>query len=652
MTARSSARSRAQQGQFSNRQEIPENAGKSLGRAIRHLGHYKRLSFIAIGSMLVATFAMLLVPQVAQNLTDVIVNGSVAQQVLGLPEFLQQGAVTMMQENMDSSITLDVLRQRQQSAERDLITAGLLMVGLAVVQGIFAFVQSYTSEYVSQSIAFDFRNELFRKIQGLSFSYHDNTQTGQLMIRATDDVEQVRGFIGRGLLMVLQAVVTLVGAIVLLLMANWQLTLVVIPILPIALVLFMIFGRVARPLFMEVQARLSHLNTLLQESLAGITVIKAFTSEKRESEMFENSAISLRNQFIKVGTIFSFLFPLTFLTANVGQAAVTYFGGQQIIGGTLTLGEWQKFGIYLWMVFFPMGMLGFIISLASQAAASASRIFDILDTESEVKDKPDAQPLPEVQGYVTFEDVTFRYFSSGQNVLTDVNIEAEPGQTVALLGATGSGKTTIINLIPRFYDVSEGAVKIDDQDVRDVKLEDLRSQIGIVLQETTLFTGSVRDNIAFGRPEATMEEVEEAAKAAAAHDFIISFEQGYDTPVGERGTTLSGGQKQRVAIARALLLNPKILILDDSTSSVDLATEVRIQRALDRLMKGRTSFVIAQRISTVMSADQILVLDKGRVVARGKHEELMASSPIYADIYHSQLVEDAEMLLEEEGEEA
>jgi ATP-binding cassette subfamily B protein len=472
------------------------------------------------------------------------------------------------------------------------------------------------------------------------------------MVRATDDVEQVRGFIGRGLLMVLQAVVTLVGAIVLLAATNWQLTLVVIPILPIALVLFMIFGRVARPLFMEVQARLSHLNTLLQESLAGITVIKAFTSEKRESEMFEKSAISLRDQFIKVGTIFSFLFPLTFLTANVGQAAVTYFGGQQIIGGTLTLGEWQKFGIYLWMVFFPMGMLGFIISLASQAAASASRIFDILDTESEVKDKPDAQPLPEVQGYVTFEDVTFRYFSSGQNVLTDVNIEAEPGETVALLGATGSGKTTIINLIPRFYDVSEGAVKIDGQDVRDVKLEDLRSQIGIVLQETTLFTGSIRDNIAFGRPDATMEDVEEAAKAAAAHDFITSFEQGYDTPVGERGTTLSGGQKQRVAIARALLLNPKILILDDSTSSVDLATEVRIQRALDRLMKGRTSFVIAQRISTVMSADQILVLDKGQVVARGKHEELMASSPIYADIYHSQLVEDAEMLLEAEGEEA
>lgn len=652
MTARSSARSRAQQGEFSNRQEIPENAGKSLGRAVRYLGHYGRLSFIAIGSMLVATFAMLLVPQVAQNLTDVIVNGSVAQQVLGLPEFLQQSAVTMMQENMDSSITLDVLRQRQQTAERDLITAGLIMVGLAVVQGIFAFVQSYTSEYVSQSIAFDFRNELFRKIQGLSFSYHDKTQTGQLMVRATDDVEQVRGFIGRGLLMVLQAVVTLVGAIVLLAATNWQLTLVVIPILPIALVLFMIFGRVARPLFMEVQARLSHLNTLLQESLAGITVIKAFTSEKRESEMFEKSAISLRDQFIKVGTIFSFLFPLTFLTANVGQAAVTYFGGQQIIGGTLTLGEWQKFGIYLWMVFFPMGMLGFIISLASQAAASASRIFDILDTESEVKDKPDAQPLPEVQGYVTFEDVTFRYFSSGQNVLTDVNIEAEPGETVALLGATGSGKTTIINLIPRFYDVSEGAVKIDGQDVRDVKLEDLRSQIGIVLQETTLFTGSIRDNIAFGRPDATMEDVEEAAKAAAAHDFITSFEQGYDTPVGERGTTLSGGQKQRVAIARALLLNPKILILDDSTSSVDLATEVRIQRALDRLMKGRTSFVIAQRISTVMSADQILVLDKGQVVARGKHEELMASSPIYADIYHSQLVEDAEMLLEAEGEEA
>jgi ATP-binding cassette subfamily B protein len=277
----------------------------------------------------------------------------------------------------------------------------------------------------------------------------------------------------------------------------------------------------------------------------------------------------------------------------------------------------------------------------SQASASATRIFEILDAKNEVIDQPGAQPLPAVQGKVRFNDVTFRYFSSGEPVLSHVTFAAEPGETIALLGATGSGKTTIINLIPRFYDVSEGQVLVDGHDIREVQLESLRQQIGIVLQETNLFAGTIRDNIAFGRPDAADEEVIAAAQAAAAHDFIMSFPDGYNTPVGERGTTLSGGQKQRVAIARALLLNPRILILDDSTSSVDVATEVLIQRALDRLMEGRTSFVIAQRISTVLNADQILVLDQGAIVARGKHADLLESNPIYAEIYRSQLVEDA-----------
>ncbi len=279
----------------------------------------------------------------------------------------------------------------------------------------------------------------------------------------------------------------------------------------------------------------------------------------------------------------------------------------------------------------------------AQASASSGRIFEILDAKSDVTDRPGAKPLPVMEGRVVFDQVTFRYFNSGAPVLTRVNFEAEPGQTVALLGATGSGKTTIINLIPRFYDPSDGRVMIDGHDLREITLESLRSQIGIVLQETTLFAGTIRDNIAFGKTDATLDEVIAAAQAAEAHDFIMSFPEGYDTAVGERGTTLSGGQKQRIAIARALLLNPRILILDDSTSSVDLATEARIQKALDRLMEGRTSFVIAQRISTVRHASQILVLDKGNVVARGTHAELMEDSPIYAEIYNSQLVGDVEM---------
>jgi len=320
---------------------------------------------------------------------------------------------------------------------------------------------------------------------------------------------------------------------------------------------------------------------------------------------------------------------------------VLYFGGRQIIDGTLTLGEWQKFTLYLAYLFFPMGQLGFIINLMAQASASAQRIFEILDTKNDIEDRPGARELVGASGRVEFDDVTFRYFKGGDPVLSHVAFASEPGQTVALLGATGSGKTTIINLIPRFYDVTEGRVLIDGEDVRDVTTESLRAQIGIVLQETTLFSGTIRDNIAYGRSDARQEEIVDAAKAAAAHDFIVEFPLGYDTPVGERGSTLSGGQKQRIAIARALLLSPRILILDDSTSSVDLATEYRIQRALDRLMKGRTSFVIAQRISTVLNADQILVLDRGKIVARGTHEELLETSELYAEIYSSQLVDDA-----------
>jgi ATP-binding cassette subfamily B protein len=612
-------RGNGQQGGQGRGRGGPQERGsfKHLGRAIRYLGHYKRTAMIAYVSLFLSTAAQLVVPQTVQNILDAVTNALTA---------LETGA--------------DPLQTRT-AAETALLWAIGLTLLFAIIRGLFAFAQSYMAEKVSQEMAFDFRNDLFAKIQHLSFSYHDRNQTGQLMIRATDDVEKVRVFIGQGLLFALQAVVLLVGALVLLGITNWNLTLYILPILPIALLLFMLFGAVSQPLFGKVQAKLSALNTILQENLAGIKVVKAFAREGVEQRRFGSAADELMQQQITLARIFSFLFPFIFLIANLGQVVVIYFGGRQIIGETLTIGEWQKFSLYLLLVFFPIGQLGFIISQMSQASASATRIFEILDAKNEVTDKPNAQPLPPIQGWVVFQDVTFRYFSSSDPVLSEVTLEAKPGETIALLGATGSGKTTIINLIPRFYDVSAGKVLIDGHDVRDVQLESLRRQIGIVLQETNLFTGTIRDNIAFGRPEATDDEIIAAAKAAAAHDFITDFPQGYDTPVGERGATLSGGQKQRVAIARALLLDPRILILDDSTSSVDVATEVHIQRALDRLMQGRTSFVIAQRISTVLNADQILVLDKGQIVARGKHADLLESNPLYAEIYRSQLVEDA-----------
>jgi ATP-binding cassette subfamily B multidrug efflux pump len=606
----------------------PGGAPNSLARAIRYLGRYRRVTMLAYSTLFIAVAAQLAVPQLIQNIIDTVVRAFTASRVLALPGEFQ----AMASERV--GLSLEQLQAHKDGAPQAILFAVSAIVIFATARGVFSFVQTYMAQTLSQNVAFEFRNELFAKIQRLSFSYHDRNRTGQLMIRATDDVERLRLFIGQGLVLALQALVLLIGSLVMLLLTNWKLMLVVMPILPLAMVLFMVFGRLAHPLFTEVQQRLSRLNTILQENLAGLQVIKAFVREEQQ---------------ITVSRTFSFLFPLVFLIGNLGQAAALYFGGRQIIGGTMTLGEWQKFSLYLVYVFFPLGQLGFIISLTAQATASANRIFEILDAKNEVEDKPGAIELggPEdtIKGRVTFEDVTFRYFSGGEPVLSQVSFEAEPGQTIALLGATGSGKSTVINLIPRFYDVSEGRVSIDDHDVRDVKLDSLRDHIGIVLQETTLFGGTIRDNIAFGRPDAPMDEIIAAAQAAAAHDFIMEFPDGYDTPVGERGTTLSGGQKQRVAIARALLMNPQILIMDDSTSSVDLATEYRIQQALDDLMHGRTSFVIAQRISTVLNADQILVLDRGRVTAQGTHRELMENSPIYAEIYHSQLIGDDEPMM-------
>lgn len=617
---------------------------QALKRAIRYLGHYRSLAIMPYVFLVIATAAQLMVPRLVGNIIDVVTRGMTANAIV--PRLANIPDAVLSQILAQLNMTPAQLTFYSENAQRLLINAGIAILIFAIVRSSFSFLQTFYAERNSQSVAFDLRNDLYAKIQGLSFSYHDRTQTGQLMVRATDDVEKVRMFIGQGLLLAVGSLILLVGTLAILLTTNLRLTLVALPILPIAMALFIIFGRLSGPLFAKVQARLDRLNNILQENLAGIKVVKAFTREKSEQAKFGDAAEALMRQQIVVARLFSFLFPLVILVATVGQAMIMYFGGRQILNNTLTLGEWQEFSIYLVYIFFPVAQLGFIITQMSQASASATRIFEILDAESEVKNKSGAIELPPLKGQVKFENVTFRYFGGGEAVLKNVDFEVQPGQTVALLGATGSGKSTIINLLPRFYDPSEGRVTVDGYDLREVKLESLRSQIGIVLQETTLFAGTIRENIAYGRPDASQEEVEAVARAAAAHDFILSFPEGYDTPVGERGATLSGGQKQRIAIARALLLNPRILILDDSTSSVDLGTELQIKAALDKLMEGRTSFVIAQRISTVMNADLILVLDKGQLVAEGKHETLLEDSEIYADIYHSQLISDESILTE------
>jgi ATP-binding cassette subfamily B protein len=607
-----------------------------LVRAIGYLRNQRRSTIIALTALLIATIVQLLVPQLIQNMFIHIGEGYRADALLSIqPDFARQAALLLAGENVDNLVTT------RNVASQLLVNSAVIVVVVAIFRGVFAFIQTYMAENTSQGLAFDFRNAIFTKISRLSFSYYDRNQTGQLMIRATSDVENLRLFIAQGLLGAVQAFLLLTLTLIILFVTNARLALVVVAILPLTFILFAVFGSLARPLFAEVQKRVSALNTILQENVAGIKVVRAFVREREESRRFYAAADGVYEQQLKLGRTFSVLFPTIFFIAQVGSILILGAASDPIMRGELTLGDYQSFSLYLTLLFIPLGQLGFIVSLLAQASASAERIFEILDAESDVKEKADAIELAEVAGDVTFRNVTFRYFNSGDAVLKNVSFSARAGQTIALLGSTGSGKTTVINLIPRFYDVSEGSITVDGHDIRDLTIDSLRGHIGIVLQETNLFSGTIRDNIAFGRPDASDEEVMEAAKAAAAHDFIMSFPEGYNTAVGERGSTLSGGQKQRIAIARALLLKPNILILDDSTSAVDFATESRIQKALDTLMKGRTSFVIAQRISTVRNADMIIVLDKGEVVATGTHEHLMEESAIYAEIFNSQLVGDA-----------
>lgn len=517
--------------------------------------------------------------------------------------------------------------------------SAVLIVGLTVVKGLLQFGHGYLGEYGAQGIAYDIRNDIYRHLQRLSFGWHDQAQTGQLMARATSDVEQLRNFTGRAFLQIAQFLLLGIAITAVLFATNWKLAIAAILILPLLARTVGYYTTAVQPLWRQAQEELAVLAAIIQENLAGTKVVKAFAREPDEIRKFDKQNAVLQNQLVAAAEIQSVTNPLLDTLGNLGTVVVLWFGGYLVITGELSVGQLVAFNAYLLLIVRPIRRLGFLISQSSRALAAGERIFEILDAPVEVTDKPDARPLPTLRGHIEFERVTCSYYG-GEPVLRAVSFEAAPGQVVALLGATGSGKTTVVNLIPRFYDVSSGRVLVDGHDVRDVEIASLRRQIGIVLQDTTLFTGTVRENIAFGVPDATDDRIVAMAKAARAHDFITRFPHGYDTRVGERGVTLSGGQKQRIAIARALLLDPRILILDDFTSAVDTETEALIRQALDTLMEGRTTLIIAQRVSTVQHADQIIVLDQGAIVGMGKHHDLLESNSIYAEIYQLQLMDE------------
>ena len=515
----------------------------------------------------------------------------------------------------------------------------LLMLVISAFDTIFAIGNNIYSVQVGEGVARDLREALFVTIQSFSFGNLDRMKTGQLMVRLSSDANIFQRLVQISLRIGTRAPLIMLGSMMLMYNTDPRLALTLVPLLLITLVLIVFFILKMGPLYLTLQQKLDRLNTVLQENIAGVRVVKAFVRDEHEARRFEVSNEDYTERNIRIMEWMATMGPTLSTCVNIGIVVVIWRGGLQVISGQLTTGEIVAFVNYLQTALGSLLIMGNLASVWAAGIASSKRVNELLETIPEVEDAPNAPALPETaQPRLRFENIGFHYNGTTETaVLQGINLAIEPGQTVAILGATGAGKTTLVNLIPRFYDVTEGRLLVDGADVRDVTQDSLLSRIGVVPQETVLFTGTVRDNIRYGRPDAGQDEVEAAARAAQAHDFILDLPDGYDTQIEERGGNLSGGQKQRIAIARALLLHPDILILDDSTSAVDVETETKIQGYLETWMAGRTCFMVAQRISTVLKADKIIVLDRGRVAAEGTHRELLQSSPIYQEIYASQL---------------
>ncbi|MCC6167691.1 MAG: ABC transporter ATP-binding protein [Caldilineaceae bacterium] len=576
-------------------------------RLLGYLRPYRRQVTAAYAAMLTATAINLIVPQILKRAID---QGVTAGQA------------------------------------RALFVAAGLILGIAVVRGFVAFANRFFGEWLTHRVAFDLRNHFYSSVQSLPFAFHDRAQTGDLMSRATSDITETERFAGVGLLDLTATIILVVGVSAAMMLEDFRLALLVMLPLVALIVTAIYFGNTIRPLFRRIQEQMGALSSVMQESMTGIGVVKAFAREEHELEKFDRENRLWFEKRYESIRLWANYWPLFTFILSISILLLLWFGGPPALRGEITVGTLFAMISYVLMLNAPVSHLGFLVNMAATASASAARVFEIIDTPNEVVEAPNARALTDVRGEVRFERVSFAY-TQGRSTLRDISFCASPGQVVALIGPTGSGKSTITNLIPRFYDPTGGRVLIDGVDLREVQVQSLREQIGIVLQAPFLFNATIAENIAYGRPDAPMAEVEAAAQAAAADKFIRSFPEGYQTMVGERGVTLSGGQKQRIAIARAILRDPRILILDDSTSSVDTETEHLIQEALAVIMQGRTTFIIAQRLLTLKSADMILVLDEGRIVQRGTHTELLAQDGLYRGIYDLQLKDQEEFVASE-----
>jgi ABC-type multidrug transport system fused ATPase/permease subunit len=515
-----------------------------------------------------------------------------------------------------------------------LVSLVIQILALTGVLAVLSMVQRYTNGYFSQKVVFDIRNDLFKSIQRQSFGFFDKMKTGQLMSRATTDVDRIRGFVGFMLRMLIDSTFLLVAVIIAMLTINRELSLVTFSVVPVLFIGFSLFGRKIRPIITISREYFGNLTSVLWENITGIRVVRSFAREKYENSKFHVPNENYYNTMMKAVKIRTIFDPFNSLMVGLAIAAIYWYGGYQIIGGRFTVDQLYVFAAYMYMLIRPIAMMGMIWTGYQRMAAAIERVFEIIEAIPEIRDKPDAISLSNIEGDVIFENVSFSY-SEEKPILKGITLQAKPGKTMALLGPTGSGKSTIIRLLPRFYDVTSGRILIDGHDIRDIQAQSLRKQMGIVSQETYLFNMTVKENIAYGKPDATMDEIVKVAKIAKAHEFIVGLPNGYDTMVGERGVTLSGGQQQRVAIARALLMDPRILILDDSTSSVDVDTEYEIQQALNALFRNRTTFVITQRLSTIRNADKIIVLGDGQIVEEGTHQTLMEKKGSYFKIYQT-----------------